>query len=103
MKRVMVTGANGFIGRHSLSILNEKGYEVHALSSAGGKQKDVHWHQVNLLNTDEVKSVMAHVQPSHLLHFAWCTTPGIYWTSPENLDWLKASIDLVQEFRRVKG
>jgi len=103
MKRVVVTGASGFIGQHCLSMLNEKGYDVHAVSTKSLTQKNVQWHQINLLNIDEVRSVMGRVKPSHLLHLAWCTTPGTYWTSPENLNWLKASIDLVLEFKRTNG
>jgi len=29
MKRVLVTGASGFIGRHVLAPLVERGYDVH--------------------------------------------------------------------------
>ena len=33
MSRVLVTGAGGFIGRHTLRPLSVAGYEVHAVSS----------------------------------------------------------------------
>ena len=32
MKRVLITGARGFLGRHCLPLLLERGYEVHAVS-----------------------------------------------------------------------
>ncbi|MEZ4330502.1 MAG: NAD-dependent epimerase/dehydratase family protein [Myxococcota bacterium] len=32
-QRVLVTGATGFIGHHTLAPLVARGYEVHALSS----------------------------------------------------------------------
>ena len=34
--RVLVTGASGFIGRHTLGPLRERGYEVHAVGRARG-------------------------------------------------------------------
>ena len=39
MKKVVVTGANGFIGSYTLSLLVENGYEVHAISSKNFKKK----------------------------------------------------------------
>ena len=36
MKRVLVTGANGFIGRQCLPLLLAKGYEVHYQEFVGG-------------------------------------------------------------------
>ena len=39
MKKVVVTGANGFIGSYTLNLLVEKGYEVHAISSKNLKKK----------------------------------------------------------------
>ena len=35
MKRVLVTGASGFIGRHSLPHLAAHGFEVHAVRIKG--------------------------------------------------------------------
>jgi len=32
MKKILVTGASGFIGRHTLAPLLQAGYEVHAVS-----------------------------------------------------------------------
>ena len=34
MKRVIVTGASGWIGSHALPFLVERGYEVHAVPIA---------------------------------------------------------------------
>lgn len=106
MKRVLLTGATGFIGRHCLSPLMARGYEVHAVSSrpiATGEEGNVHWHQANLLDSLQVAIIMNKVRPSHLLHFAWYTVPGKYWTSVENLRWVQASISLLQEFWQHGG
>jgi nucleoside-diphosphate-sugar epimerase len=46
---------------------------------------------------------MGTVRPSHLLHLAWVTTPGEYWTSLENERWREASVHLVREFIRFGG
>ena len=105
MKRVLLTGATGFIGRHCLPLLVARGYEVHAVSSRriAINQSNMHWHQTDLLDPLQVAALMAEVQPSHLLHFAWYTVPGKYWTSVENLRWVQASIGLLHEFVRHGG
>ncbi len=105
MKKVLVTGATGFIGRHCLPFLLEKGYEVYAVSSRGSIDDfpKVHWRQVDLLDPGQVSGLMAEVKPSHLLHFAWVTAPGTYWTSLENFKWVRASLDLLEGFVKSGG
>jgi len=106
VKRVLVTGATGFIGRHSLSMLEQAGYEVHALSGSKPEliaSRDISWHQANLLDHGELRALMQKVKATHLLHFAWIATPGKFWTAPENLDWVKATIHLMQTFHEQGG
>lgn len=63
----------------------------------------VHWHRADLLDGGQVKNLMAKVQPTHLLHFAWFVMPGKYWTSIENFHWVQASLDLLQAFAQYRG
>jgi len=105
MKRVLVTGATGFIGRHSLPGLIARGYEVHA---AGRTQPtelppDVHWRQTDLMDWASLGETLRAVRPTHLLHFAWYAVPGKYWTSPENLRWIQASLALACAFVEQGG
>lgn len=103
MKRVLVTGASGFIGRYTLPFLRHLGYEVYPVSSKPLISSEVTWIQANLLNSHEIYALMQQVRPSHLLHFAWETTPGKFWSSPKNLEWVTASLDLFQAFSKTGG
>jgi nucleoside-diphosphate-sugar epimerase len=105
VNRVLVTGAGGFIGRYCLSELLQRGFEVHASSSrpvteGGG---EVVWHRADLLDPAQTAALVDRVRPSHLLHLAWYTVPGQYWTSPENLRWVEGSLHLFLEFARKSG
>ena len=72
MKRVLLTGASGFIGRHCVEPLLERGFEVHAVSSkATGGDPRVAWHQADLLRPDAIRGLVADVAPDHMLHLAW--------------------------------
>jgi nucleoside-diphosphate-sugar epimerase len=106
MKRVLLTGASGFIGRQCLPFLLARGYEVHAASidaQAGADNAGIIWHRVDLLDSLQVETLVAQTQPSHLLHFAWNVEPGKYWTSPDNLRWVQASLTLLQAFVQNGG
>jgi nucleoside-diphosphate-sugar epimerase len=102
--KVLVTGGRGFIGRHCLLQLIAKGYEVHAVSSSPpARAEGVNWHRANLFDIVQTKLVLRAVKPTHLLHLAWCTEHGQYWTSTENLSWIHASLALMREFTDLGG
>ncbi len=105
-KRVLVTGAGGFIGRSSLVPLRAANYEVHAVLAAHSEPiplPGTRVHRANLLDPNEIDALLAAVRPTHLLHFAWIATPGVYWTSPENHRWLEASRHLLDSFQLNGG
>jgi nucleoside-diphosphate-sugar epimerase len=103
-KRVLVTGAGGFIGRSSIAPLLSLGFEVHAVLSASAARVGfvappaAMTHRADLLNASQVDELFRRVAPTHLLHFAWIATPGIYWHSPDNFRWLTASQHLLRAF-----
>lgn len=108
-KRVFVSGAGGFIGRWSVPALLRLGYEVHAVLSGKANRgvpeelRDARIHFADLLDDAAVAELMNEVRPTHLLHFAWIATPGLYWNSAENFRWLAASEHLLRCFRTHGG
>lgn len=101
MKRVLVTGAGGFIGSRCLPLLEARGFEVHAVSTQSTRGPA--WHRCNLLDSSECEALLERVRPSHLLHLAWVSQPGLFWTSRANVDWLAAGTRLVERFYALGG
>jgi nucleoside-diphosphate-sugar epimerase len=111
-RRVLVTGAGGFIGSASIDPLLAAGFEVHAVRSPEGPARNLEpaadcsgvrvW-RANLLDLGAIDALVEEVRPSHLLHFAWIATPGVYWQSEENFRWLAASQTLLRSFQARGG
>ena len=100
MKRVLLTGASGFIGHHCIGPLLPA-YEVHAVSTrAAAPRSGVTWH---------VRPPAAGCRcraraggPTHLLHLAWYVVPGKLITAPDNFGWVTASLESCRAVRRAR-
>ena len=68
MKRVLVTGIRGFTGQYMAAELTVHGYEVFGVGSQPGC--DAHYRQVDLLDMDGLRAVIAQVQPDVVVHLA---------------------------------
>jgi nucleoside-diphosphate-sugar epimerase len=99
--RLVVTGASGFLGGHCLEILaRNASREIHALSwrATPAATRGVVWHRCDLHAPDDAARLMRELRPSHLLHLAWYSVPGLYWRSLENFRWVESTLRLVRAF-----
>ena len=58
--------------------------------------------ELNLLSTATSLNLVD-FKPDILVHTAWITTPGVFWESPMNDQWVKASKKLIKEFVQSGG
>lgn len=106
-KKVLITGATGFIGQHCIPILMRHDFDVFATyrnKILEGWRDSVTWIQVDLLNDQSV--INSFLESNHvdfLLHLAWDVTPKQYKNSPNNLKWLSASLELINSFIQNGG
>jgi nucleoside-diphosphate-sugar epimerase len=106
VKRVVVTGASGFVGRHTFPELFDRGYEVHAVGRGHrpeGLPTELVYHSCDLFDYSATRELLRHIRASHLLHLAWYTTPGLFWESLENLRWVAATLQLYLAFAAGGG
>ena len=105
MTRVLVIGARGFIGRSATDELVRRGHEVHALTSSADEPatRGIQWHHADLLAGDGCRRILDDVRPTHLLHLAWVTAVGTFWTDPSNEPWFRASRQLIRDFASCGG
>lgn len=112
-RRVLVTGGTGFIGRQTVAPLVERGFEVWLTSRdpwprdlaelADRYPGSIHHRVADLLRPEVAAALIEEVRPSHLLHLAWDTRHGLFWSSPENEAWVTASERLLAAFADRRG
>jgi nucleoside-diphosphate-sugar epimerase len=99
MSRVLVTGASGYVGRQVVEALRRRGHDVVAGSSRprdGAVAAD-------LLAPGGAVALVAEAGAERLVHLAWYAEHGRFWTAPENLDWVGATLALLRAFREAGG
>ncbi len=102
--RVLVTGATGFLGRHVVDALRARCAEVVAIGrSAHPARQGVTSIEADLLADADLTAAIADSGAETLLHLAWVTEHGAFWTSPLNDAWVEATERLVLAFCRAGG
>lgn len=89
-RRVLVTGATGFVGRQVLTQGLALGVELHALSRAEQHSDDVRWWKGDLLDADAIKRVLSQVSPDGILHLA---ADGVAYGATRNRDVIRVNLE----------
>ena len=77
---VLVTGAAGFIGSHTVAAFRDAGCEVVAASQGGGLEAG--FEALDLCDADQVEDVVARVRPSVVVNLAAIANPGEAQANP---------------------
>ena len=93
MKRVLVTGSSGFVGRQVVPHLDSAGWDVVAVRRA----------DADLRHPEEAAALVDRVKPSHVLHLAWNAQHGEYWTAPDNEQWADGTVAMARAFAAAGG
>lgn len=86
-KIAFVTGAEGFIGSHLVTLLQKKdwnvigGYRLHGTDSFP-KLRNLRFEQCDLRNGQRVTQLLAKYQPTHVFHLGAQSLPTVSWADP---------------------
>ncbi|EFL87639.1 NAD(P)-dependent oxidoreductase [Ahrensia sp. R2A130] len=104
--RIMLTGASGALGayvkQHLLEHNSDLGNDV-SLTCITRQPLSGHDVAADLLDTDAMAALVEQMKPDAVIHLAWETTHGSYWTDPINSSWADASIALAKAVTRHGG
>ncbi|TCS64992.1 NAD-dependent epimerase/dehydratase family protein [Varunaivibrio sulfuroxidans] len=108
MGPIIITGGAGIVGRHAVAALIAMGHEVHVLTRALSRRQPpetggAHFHACDLRDHTATDAVLCDIRPEVLVHFAWTTAHGKFWSDPANADWRDASKAMVGAFIRLGG
>ena len=103
-KKVLITGATGFIGKKVVKELISKGYEVHSLvyPPFAPEQDGLIQYEMNLVDSQAVDQFLASHQFDSLIHLAWYVGPKCH-VSDLNMDWVIATLNLLKSFKEHGG
>jgi nucleoside-diphosphate-sugar epimerase len=108
--RVLLTGANGFIGSHLARRLVREGHQVMALIRPGGDTRRISdllsaltVARCDLFATGDVSLRVEEARAEVCFHLAWCAEPGSYLSSPANIDFLASTLHLAERFADAGG
>lgn len=105
MKRILLTGATGIIGRQLLLQLRAAGYLTHAVHRQAPPEELrplAKWHLGDLVDPTSTRDILRQVKPQLLLHVAWPLVTG-NTNSAQHRTFQHASESLIRQFHHNGG
>ena len=85
MKKVIIIGANGFVGNYLADEFASNGYQVVAcdLSISKQEKKNIKYELLDILEKDNVFNIIKKYNPNYLINLAAISSVGASWNIPQ--------------------
>lgn len=106
MKKALIIGAAGFVGGYLTGYLRDEcGMEVHVtkLPAESVPEQKGKAHDLNILNKEEIVSLLFELRPDYIFHLAAQSSVGIAWKNPAlTIDInIKGSVNVMDAVREL--
>ena len=98
MKKILITGSTGFIGKSLTNFFLFKKYKIFALTRKNIKDQNINYIKSNLFNHLQIEKIIEKIKPDYLIHLAWEANPKKFHQSKTNYKWLHSSLNLYYNF-----
>lgn len=104
MKKVLITGSEGFVGQHLWKELETNGYGVYGTTlhaPESGKQKNVF--VCDISKVDQISELISKVMPDSIFHLAGWSNPSSSFSNPQKTIELNiiGTINLLEGIRKI--
>lgn len=106
MKKVIITGANGFLGKQILKKIDKQEFDVYSVISGRNNidfDEKVHIVKADLQNTEETKKLFDDIKADICIHLAWDQADRNYRNASTNIRWHAISLWILQCFIESGG
>ncbi len=85
MKKVLITGAAGFVGSYLIKEFQNENYEVIAcdIGKKAVVSKSVTYYDMDILDASLIEQILAKTKPDYLINLAAISSVGLSWNIPQ--------------------
>lgn len=103
-KRILVSGANGFVGKHLITRLIKENAEIYALDKSKNKIDNVNYYSVSLNDKKKINELIKRINPEIVFHLAAFPdkkpTAGVIEKTIETN--IKGTVNLLEAVKEIK-
>lgn len=84
MKKVLITGAGGFVGKYLIEAFKKDGYEILAcdINKKDNFDSDIRYENMDILDRNMINPILEDFKPDYLINLAAISSVGLSWNIP---------------------